>query len=272
MPVFDTPTAITVVLDVRSGDVRISTSERPDTVVEVHPGDAGEGARVEFVDGTLTISVPAPPRRGLLSRLLGRTPEVTIDLPAGSHVRGSVTGETRASGRLGECRLRTSAGDIRLGHTGPAELTTRDGEIDVRIIDGAASITNTNGETRIGKVTGHLRLSDTNGEMSVDRALGDVDGRTAYGAISIGEVVCGTVTLATAGGELAVGIAADTSAWLDIDTAGGAVHNELDDASGPGASGETVEIHARTGGGDIRIHRAGDIRIHRAGDIRIHRA
>lgn len=92
--------------------------------------------------------------------------------------------------------------------------------------------------------------------MVVDRALGDVDGRTAYGEIRIGEVVRGTVTLATAGGELAVGIASGTAAWLDIDTAGGEVHNGLDAASGPDAGDATVEIRARAGGGDIRIHRS----------------
>lgn len=244
--VFDTPTAITLVLDVGTGDVRISTGERADTVVE------GE-AEVQFRDGTLTVTVP---RRGRLGRLLVDTPEITIDLPTGSHVRGSVAGETHASGRLGACRLSTTSGGIRLDETGPAELTSRDGEIHVRRIDGRATITNTNGETWIGEVTGELKLVDTNGEMTVDRALGDVDGRTAHGGISIGEVVRGTVDLATAGGELAVGIATGTAAWLDIDTAGGEVHNELDAATGPDAADETVEILARTGGGDIRIHRA----------------
>ena len=249
MTVFDTPTVITLVLDVGSGDVRISAGDRPTTVVD---GDA----EVQLVDGSLTVTVPAPPRRGLLGRLLADTPEVRIDLPAGSHVRGSVAGECAASGRLGSCRLGTTSGDIRLDETGPAELTSRDGEIHVRRIDGPATVRNTNGETWIGEVTGGLQLVDTNGEMTVDRALGDVDGRTAHGGISLGEVVRGTVTLATAGGELAVGIATGTAAWLDIDTAGGEVHNELDAAPGPEASDETVEILARTGGGDIRIHRA----------------
>jgi hypothetical protein len=246
MPVFATPSPITLVLDVRSGDVRIRAGAGPDTTVD-------GAAEVDWTDGTLTVAAPA---RGLLGRLLTDAPEVRIALPAGSDVRGSVAGETRATGRLGACRLSSTAGDIRLDETGPAELTSRDGEIHVRRIDGPATITNTNGETRIGEVTGVLRLADTNGEMTVERALADVDGRTSYGAISIGEVVRGTVEPATAGGELAVGVAAGTAAWLDIDTAGGEVHNELDAAGGPAASDETVEILARTGGGDIRIHRA----------------
>jgi DUF4097 and DUF4098 domain-containing protein YvlB len=282
MPAFDTPTPISVVLDVQEGNVRITASERHDTVVEVHPtnpgdtsaADAAEAARVGFTGTRLTIDVCAPRHRGLLGKLRTGTTDVAIDLPAGSHVRGSVTGETRGIGRLGECHLHSGSGDIRLDETGPlhattssgeievdlavgpTEVTTHDGEIHIRTVDGPATITNTNGETQIGEVTGALRLTDTNGEMSVDRALGNVDGRTAYGSIRIGEVFRGTVSLATAGGELEVGIAHGTAAWLDIDTAGGELHNELDAAPGPGESDETVDIRARTGGGDIRICRS----------------
>lgn len=253
MPVYDTPEPISVVLDVVGGHVLISANGRTDTVVDVRPAEA---ARMAFVDGTLTVTVATPKTRGLLGLLREESTEVRIDLPAGSHVRGTATGEIHGTGRLGGCRLRTDGGDIRLDETGPAELTSRDGEIHVGRIDGAATITNTNGETWIGEVTGPLRLTDTNGEMVVDHARGDVDGRTAYGEIRIGEVAGGTVSLTTAGGELAVGIAAGTAAWLDIDTAGGELHNELDAAPGPDGSDATVEIRASTGGGDIRIHRS----------------
>jgi len=278
VPVFDTPTPISVVLDVAGGTARITAGERADTVVDVHPagpGDtAGAEAHVDLVDGALTINVSASRPRGLLGRVRAGMTEVTIDLPTGSHVRGRVAGDIRGVGRLGECRLRTAWGDIRLDETGPlqatttsgeievgravgpAEVTSRDGEISIGMIEGPATIVNTNGETRIGEVTGDLTLTDTNGEMTVDRARGNVEGRTAHGGISIGEVVRGTVSLATAGGELAVGVAGGTAAWLDIDTAGGGVHNELDTADGPGDGDETVKIHARTGGGDIRIHRS----------------
>lgn len=254
MPVFPTPEPISVVLDVRGSNVLITANGRADTVVDIRPAD---DARVEFAAGTLTISTPVQRLRGLLGIFGSDTVEVTIDLPAGSHVRGAVAGETRAAGRLGECRLRTDSGDIRLDQTGAAELTSRNGEIRVGRIDGPATITNTNGGTRIGEVTGRVRLTDTNGEMVVDRALGDVEGRTAYGEIRIGEVVRGTVSLVTAGGELSVGVAAGTAAWLDIDTAGGELHNELDATPGPDGSDETVEIRAGSGGGDVRIHRSG---------------
>ena len=39
MPTFDTPEPITVVIDLSVGDVRITASDRADTVVEVRPTD-----------------------------------------------------------------------------------------------------------------------------------------------------------------------------------------------------------------------------------------
>ena len=39
MPTFDTPEPITVTLELGVGDVRITASDRADTVVEVRPSD-----------------------------------------------------------------------------------------------------------------------------------------------------------------------------------------------------------------------------------------
>lgn len=282
MPVFDTPKPISVTLDLRAGDVRITASERSDTVVEVRPTNrhddvavqVADGAHVDLDDGKLTISMPPPRRRGLRDMFRAGTVEVTIELPVGSHIRGTVAGEFRGIGRLGECRLRTDYGDIRLDETGPLHALTSSGEIDVdravgcvdlasqhgeiriRTVDGPATIKNVDGEIAVGEVTGDLRLTGVNGEIAVDRALGNVAARTAYGGVRIGQVVRGSVVLTTASGEFDVGIARGTAAWLELDSASGEVHNLLDAADGPDPSDETVEVRARTSDGDIHIRRS----------------
>lgn len=247
-------------------------------VVMAHAGDPVLGLKQDLLDGI----AGGPAGHGVLGRVLRHlvgpaTVELSIELqlPSGSNVRGTMTaGELHCTGRLGDTHLRTADADIRLEETGAlhatttsgeihvgraegaTELVTRDGEIHVGVIDGAATIDNTNGEVEVGEVTGNLRLIDVNGEISIGRALGNVDGRSAHGGIRIGEVVHGTVTLVTGGGELEVGIARGTAAFLDVDTAGGEIHSDLESVSGPSASDETVELRARTGGGNIWIHRS----------------
>jgi len=280
MPVFDTPKPISVTLDLPAAEARITASDRTDTVVETRAtnssdsvaAEVADGARVTFTDGTLTVSVPPHRRRGLRDMFRSGTVEVTIDLPTGSNLRGTVAGELRGTGRLGDVRLRSNWGDIRLDEAasvhvttssgeidvtraeGPTELTSQHGEIRVGTVEGTATIRNANGETSVGEVTGDLRLIGVNGEIDVTRALGNVDARTAHGGVRIGEVVRGTVSLTSAYGELDIGIRDGSAAWLDLESGSGEVHNQLDAADGPGASDETVEVRVRTSGGDIHIH------------------
>ena len=283
MPEFDTPEPITIELDLGVGDVRLTAGERENTVIEVRPSDpsenfdvrAAERAQVERTPAGLLVRVP---RRNLAvigpSRRDGSV-DVTVELPAGSHVRGhAAMAAFRATGPLGECRYRTSIGSIRLDQAGPVDLRTSSGGIEVdRIagsaevstgsgrvrlgeIDGPAVVKNSNGETWIGQVTGDLRVSGANGQLSVGRAAAGLEASTGNGGIRVGELTRGSAALKTGYGEIEIGLSAGTAARLDVYTHFGRVHNELTAADGPEASDEILEVRARTSYGDIVIHRS----------------
>ncbi|MGI8475094.1 MAG: DUF4097 family beta strand repeat-containing protein, partial [Thermomicrobiales bacterium] len=192
MPTFDTPEPISATIELVVGDARITASDRDDTVVDVRPSDeshepdvlAARQTRVEYAAGRLLVK--AAKQRGL--GLFGKTGsiDVTIELPTGSHLRGDAAAAGfRCAGRLGECRVKTSAGDIQLERTGPldantgvgaigvdrveghAEVSTGSGKVRLRVIDGAAVIKNANGDTWIGELTGALRVSAATGDVSV---------------------------------------------------------------------------------------------------------
>ena len=57
-------------------------------------------------------------------------------------------------------------------------------------------------------------------------------------------------------GDLDIGIAEGTAAWLEIEHQFGHVRNMLDTASRPDESDETVEVRGRTSYGDITIRRS----------------
>jgi hypothetical protein len=279
MPVFDTPEPISATLHLQVSDTRIIAGARGETEVTVRPANPGNDAdvraaeqtRIEFSNGTLLVEMAK--RRSLFGD--PGSVEVTVELPGESGVHGvAAMGEFRCEGRLGECTLTTSAGDIHVDRTaaqrlstaygditvhhatGDADISTGSGSLRVQTIDGTAVIKNSNGPTRIGEVTGDLRVNSANGDITVDVAHAAVNARTANGSVRIGEVTRGAVVVETAAGELQVGIGEGTAAWLDLSSVYGAVVSSLEAADGPGESRATVEVRARTGFGDVLVHRS----------------
>ncbi|WP_020673197.1 DUF4097 family beta strand repeat-containing protein [Amycolatopsis nigrescens] len=282
MPIFDTPEPISATIDLGVGDVRISASDRTDTVVEVRPSDqtdesdvkAAKQVRVEYVNGELLVTGPRP--RFFDPSRKTRSVDVTIELPSGSRVHGDAAiGQFHGTGLLGECRFEMSAGHVRLDGTGPlrvdtgagyvvvdrvagnAEVSTGSGRVTIGEVDGTGVVKNSNGRTEIGAATGEVRVRAANGDISVDRASAGVDAKCANGSIFVGEVIRGALVLNTSTGDLEVGVADGIDAWLDLDTGYGRVRNALSGTSPqPGGDGETVEVRAHTSFGDITVRRA----------------
>ncbi|MDP9794990.1 hypothetical protein J2S43_003502 [Catenuloplanes nepalensis] len=281
MPVFETPESISVTVELGAGDVRFIATDRTDTVVEVRPADDHDESDVrtaaqvqaDFSGGVLRVTGPRI-RPFDISRE-SRSVDVSVALPSGSSVTADLQlGDIGGTGRLGRCALRTAAGNLRLEQTGPlrletaaghvtadavtggAEISTGSGRVHLGTVDGTVAIKNSNGETTIDAATGDVRARSANGDIRVARAGADVDAKTSNGRIEIGEAVRGAITLETAMGDLEVGIAAGTAAWLDVDTRFGKVRNLLDGTSGPGDAAETVEVRGRTSFGDVTIQRA----------------
>ena len=281
MHTFDTPEAITLVVEINRGDIHITTSDRTDTVVEVRASDeakkgdiaAAEQTTVDFAHGTLRIKSPKNWRQwapwGWKESI-----DVRVELPSGSQVRSSAgAGALQCSGLVGECRAKIGAGNVRIDACGEVAVSAGAGTIDigrvrgdvdvkttgtVRIgsIDGAAVIKNSNGGTSIGEITGDLRVNAANGNVTVDRAHGTVVLKCANGDVRLDEADGGAIVAETARGGVEIGIREGVAAWLDLNTAFGAVRNDLEAAGPPTAGEHAIEVRARTAFGDITIRRA----------------
>ncbi|WQB75477.1 hypothetical protein SCD75_08315 [Prescottella equi] len=125
MPTFSTPEPISAAISLVVGDVAVTASDRDDTVVEVHPSDphreqdvrAAEQTRVEFAAGRLVVKAPRPRVLGVWGKV--GSIDITVDLPTDSAVESDASvGGFRSTGRLGNCRLKSATGDIRLDGTG----------------------------------------------------------------------------------------------------------------------------------------------------------
>ena len=281
MPKYETPEPISVTLELGTGNVRMTAGNRTDTVVEIRPSDeadesdvqAAQQVRADYANGMLRVTGPRPGPFDFSRKT--RSVEVSIELPTGSQVSAQVlAGDFRWAGRLGECRLKTSFGNAWLEQTGPlhlhtgfghvtadavagnAEISTGGGKIQIGEIEGTATVKTSNGDITLDAVTGDVHVRTANGDICVERAGADVDAKTSNGTIRLGEVARGSVALGTAAGNLDIGIAAGTAAWLQVNTGHGHVHNLLENATGPEEADETVEVRARTSYGDITIHRS----------------
>ncbi|MCX5400811.1 DUF4097 family beta strand repeat-containing protein [Streptomyces sp. NBC_00102] len=278
MPAFDTPEPISATAQVYTGSIQFTASDRTDTVVEVRPRDpkrdmdvrAADQTQVTFASGALTVRTPR-------ANLVGRsgTVDVTVELPTGSQLDVTGTGtQVLGEGRLGEVRVKTSAGDVRLETTGPlqltashgaitvervegpAEITTSTGNMRVGIVDGPAVLKNSHGATTVGTVTGELRVSGAHGTIDIAHAEASVTGTTTHGNLRIADVARGTVQLETSNGLIEIGIREGTAAWLDVSSNRGHVRNTLTASGAPEQTEETVRVRARTNWGNIDVRRA----------------
>ncbi len=280
MPTFDTPEPITATIDVVAGDVRITAAERTTTAISVEPTDTGsdddrraaEQTRVEYANGKLLVK--APKLRSWLPRTNGGSVNVTVELPTGSNVHGDAAmADFTCDGPLGECRLKTGLGRVRVDEAGTlsiktgigditvdratrhADVTSGSGEIRVSELDDSAVVRNSNGDTWVGTARGDLRVSAANGNIAIDVAQASVAAKSANGDVRLGDAVRGAAVLETKLGDVEVGIREGTAAWLDVRASAGRVHNALAAAEAPGESAEKVEVRARTVAGDVVIRR-----------------
>jgi DUF4097 and DUF4098 domain-containing protein YvlB len=283
---FNTPSPVTVILDLYVADVRFAVSDRTDTIVGVRPSDqnkaadikAAESTRVEYDDATRTLSIVSRKPRSRFVNFSSKRPEsidLVIQLPTDSDVRGEADlGDFQADGALGTVALKTDLGGVHLAETGPlnvrngvgaitveavtgsAEVRASSGDIRIGAIDGTADLSTSNGKLRVGVITGPANVKCSNGSVSVDRALSDITAESANGEVRIGEVVRGKVSATSKNGSVEVGVRQGSAAWLELNTEVGRVYNELDTADAPGEPADQVEVHASTKLGDVTLRRA----------------
>jgi hypothetical protein len=281
MPTFDTPSPIHLAIDV-VGDIRIAASDRTDTVVTVQPLHAGRQVDVEAADETTvvregdTIRIRAPKRWTRFTPFgASESVEVVVEAPTGSSLEATTgLGDIRTDGELGDCRLKSGMGGVRVDRTGDlrastghgsitvdhvagaADISTGSGEVQLGRVDGTTAVKNSNGRTWIGETRGEARVKAANGEVVVERAAGSITARSSNGDVRVLEVRSGNVALDSAVGELEVGIAEGVAAWLDVGSKFGSVRNDLESADGPGAAISTVEVRAHTSVGHVVVRRA----------------
>ena len=276
MPTFATPGPIAAIVEVAGARVRVTASDRTDTVVLVEPINEASRSdvkvasktKVDFAGGQLSVKTTTPgDKSGSVA--------ITIDLPAGSSLAAYLAhSSVQVDGPVGRCELHMasgqvhldridalqaniSAGEVTIGHiAGRADIDG--GAFAVRIgeVEGTAGITSSGGRAWIGHASADLDLSSGSGGFDIDRADGSITATTASGAIRIGRLTRGQAKLMNGSGNIEVGISEGTAATVDANSERGSVRNSVASQGNPATSDALVSVHARTRHGDIVIQPA----------------
>jgi hypothetical protein len=276
MPTFATPGPIAATVEVAGAQVRVTASDRTDTVVLVEPINEASRSdvkvasrtRVDFAGDQLSVKTTTPGGKS-------GSVAITIDLPAGSSLAAHLAhSSVQADGPVGRCELHLASGQVHLDRIGALQASIASGEVAighiagranidggafaVRIgeVEGTVGLSSSGGQAWIGHARADLDLSSGSGDFDIDRADGSITATTASGAIRIGRMTHGQAKLMNGSGNIEVGISEGTTASIDANSERGAVHDFISSQGNSGASGDKVMVHARTRHGDIIIQHA----------------
>ena len=276
MPTFDTPGPIAATVVVAGAQVRVTASDRTDTVVLVEPIDKASQSdvkvanktKVDFAGGQLSVKTT-------VSGDKNGSVVITIDLPAGSSLVAYLShSDVHADGSFGECELHMASGRVQLNRITALQANIAAGEVTIghiaerANIGGAAfamriskvkdtvKLSSSSGQTWIGHASADLDLSSGSAGFDIDRADGSVTAKTGDGAIRIGRLTRGQAELLNRSGSIEVGISEGTAASVDASSKRGSVRNSVPPQENPDPSDNKVTVHARTRYGDIIIQRA----------------
>jgi DUF4097 and DUF4098 domain-containing protein YvlB len=276
MPTFTTPGPIIATAVVAGAQVRVTASDRTDTVVLVEPINkasqsdvkVADKTKVDFADGQLSVKTTVSgDKNGSVA--------ITIDLPAGSSLVAYLAhSDVHADGSFGDCELHLASGRVQLDRINALQANIAAGEVTIGHIAGRASIegsavrmriseiedtfrlSSSGGQIWIGHASADLDLSSGSGGFDIDRADGSVTAKTGDGAIRIGQLTRGQAELLNGSGNIEVGISEGTAARVDANSERGSVRNSVPPQENPETSDSKVTVHARTRHGDIIIQPA----------------
>lgn len=279
MRVFTVPEPREIRVEIQIGRVDVVATDSGDIAVTVSPsnpsrsGDrtAAERVRIDRVGGT--VRVVGPFRLNLFGA--GDSIDVGVEVPVATSAIVDVKyGSVNASGDLDYCRLNAAYGDITLERANRLDLTGGHGEVRVGQVAGDAEVQLKSGSARLGPIGGALRVNGSNaavvvasvgysadiatssGAVEVGRTGGNVTVRSAYGLVRLAELARGSARIEASYGGVEIGVRRGTAVWLDAASQHGVVRTDLAADAGPAEDDEPLELHIRSGYGDIAVRRS----------------
>lgn len=266
-------------VELGTGEIDITSSDTGTTTIELEPmhGDSYAkdliaNARVEQSGDKVWVVMPKSK-----GGLFGRKGQVraTISLPYESSLKiDTASADVEGRGRFGQVAINTGSGDIQLDQIAAGDLKAGSGDLEVERVIGEIKVKTGSGDVTLGPVGGACEVLAGSGDVSLDSVEGSLKVKTGSGDVSvkaggdrvdamagsgdlvIKEVQRGEVFAKTGSGDVMIGVAVGTAAYLDIQTVTGDVRSSLDSTETPLDGDATVAITVVSGTGDVVLQRA----------------
>jgi DUF4097 and DUF4098 domain-containing protein YvlB len=211
----------------RSARVRISATAGADTAVE--------GGHVQHcADGSMDVS--------------STSSAITITCPPDTSVTVSTaSGSVSVHGQLGAVQVVTSSGKVEIEQASELEVRTASGRVEVGECQRNCRVTTQSGRIDVG-ASGGVELSSTAGRVTVGQAQW-ASVRTVSGRIEIGATAAATIEAHTISGKVAVRVAGQLPARMQLSSQSGSIKRDVPDGDG----GARIEV--TTTSGSIAIER-----------------
>lgn len=278
MPTFQTPEPVTLIVELASGALLVTADAIATTEIELRPARPGDGdaqdlidqARIDHHGERVTVHLPEGRRAHLR-----HSPDVVIDVrvPIGSRlVAKTKSADVTAEGELGDTRVATGSGDVRLADVdGSLVVESGSGDVRAATIAGDASIKTASGDVVIGTCCSDIKIHTASGGIAVDLAEADIDARTASGDIVVHQsdgsvstrTASGDLTLqrvrgdsvsaVAASGDVEVGVERGVAVWLDVASVSGTVTSDLEPTDHQTPDRPVLQLRAHTTSGDVTV-------------------
>jgi DUF4097 and DUF4098 domain-containing protein YvlB len=276
---FDTSEPVDLKVELSTGHIRVVSADTTQTIVELEPMHGDNYAKELIANARVEqhgnkISVIMPKNKG---GFFGRKGQVraTIEVPHESNLKiDTGSADLEARGRFGQANVNSGSGDIQIDQIASGDLKAGSGDIDVERVTAEVKAKTGSGDVTLGPVggscdvmagSGDVVLSTVEGSLKVKTGSGDVmvaaggdrvDAMAGSGDLLIKQVDRGEVFAKTGSGDVTIGVAAGTAAYLDIQTVTGDVKSALDTTEAPVDGDATVSINVVSGTGDVVLQRA----------------
>ena len=277
---FQTPDAVELKIELTSGDIDITSSHTTQTTIDLEAlnGDSYAkeliaNARVEQHGDRIPLIMPKA-KGGLFSGRKGQV-RATIQVPHESSLRVDTgSADLQARGRFAQANVRSGSGDVDLDQIASGDIQAGSGDVEIERVLGTLKVKTGSGDVTSGPISGDgdviagsgdVVLDTVGGSLKVKTGSGDVvvqgggeriDAMAGSGDVLVKRVDRGEVQAKTGSGDVTIGVATGTAAYLDIQTVTGDVKSSLDNSAGPLDGDSTVTISVTSGTGDVVLQRA----------------
>lgn len=254
-----------------SGDVQVETADVAETTVELVPLNDSESTRQAIEKASVTargddVAVELEGGRGFTISIgnwgFGSAKvSVRITCPTGSDLDcDTASADVRVTGTLGEARIRTASGDLKLDRIqGTLEAKSASGDVRVEHVDGPATTSTVSGDLGIKTAMKGLSAASVSGDVVLGEVYGNLTVGTVSGDLIVRAAGPGEVGLKAVSGDVVVAMRRGLRVKLDVNSVSGSVGSELDVSDAPTRSdGPEANLRVRTVSGDVRITRAAE--------------